>query len=276
MIIKRVGGKSKISKWIKNNLPPYKVFVDVFGGSGAVLDEVVPRTNTTKRYIFNDLDSRIYTFFKVLQHRGQDLADLVQITPYSRKFFEEACDVIYDDEKMHLLDELDQALIFLIVNRQSFGSRMVPPWSIAREGEIVYQTWNKLHESVMEIHNKWRNVFLENLDYKELVKKWDGKATLFYCDPPYQGVEHDYYEVNKKEGFNHQEMFDLLQGIEGSCAVSYYKDSDIVDKYVQAGYNMETKNVAMHLAKCDVKPIKTEALLIKYNNWTKQNKNIFE
>ncbi len=268
MVLKRVGGKSKLAKWIRGHMPHHRIFVDVFGGSGAVTDVMNPVSDV--RYVFNDLDSKIYTFFKILQGRSLELSDLVSLTPYSRKIFDESYDVLLDDISFGELDMLDQALIFLIVNRQSFGAKMALPWSITRDGEINYQTWGKMPSLILEVAQRWKKVFLENLDYRELLNKWDDEKAVFYLDPPYEGVESDYYEVNKSTGFDHDEMFDRLQEVEGSYVVSYY-DQDIVKKYESAGCQVFTQDVKMHLSSGDQKTTKTEVLIVNKNNWSSMN-----
>lgn len=291
MVIKRVGGKSKIAEWIKTYLPSCRVFVDVFGGSGSILDSMISSRNT--RLIFNDLDDKIYTFFYILRSYGHDFAHLVNLTPYSRKMFDEAMDIFNDDDKFNSLELIDKAMVFLIVNRQSFGAKMLPPWSITRDGEVNYETWGKLPRYILNCHNRWKNVFLENLDYKTLIPKWDGPQTTFYLDPPYEGVESDYYEVNKDTGFNHHEMFDILQTIEGSYAVSYYggdtedevkskikknikedKDTLLIEKYIDAGCKVYRKKVAKHLAGSSKKSYATEVLIVKSNPWSMNNSNV--
>lgn len=272
MVIKRVGGKSKLANWIKYYTPRHKIFVDVFGGSGAVLDAVL-RPGKDTRYVYNDLDNKLYSFFKVLQGRAPEFAELVKLTPYSRKFFDEALEIIQDNDKLESLDILDQSLAFLIVNRQSFGAKMMPPWSITRDGEINYDTWSKLSDQITNVYKKWRTVFLENLDYRQLLEKWDDETTTFYLDPPYEGVESDYYDVNKEDGFDHKGMFEALQKIKGSYVVSYYEHSDVVDQYKQAGCEVVTQDVKMHLAGSEEKASKTEILLICANDWSKKQQD---
>jgi len=268
MILKRVGGKSKIADWIKFHMPAHRIFVDVFGGSGAVLNEMIGADNC--RYVYNDLDNKLYAFFKVLQDRAPELEDIVACTPYSRKFFEEAHSLLLDAEEFAKLDMLDQALAFLIVNRQSFGSKMTNTWSVAREGEVVYETWSKVPELISQVSEKWRSVFLENMDYQKILQKWDSDHTTFYLDPPYEGVESEYYAVNKESGFDHDQMFEALQGIDGSYMVSYY-DGSIVERYRQAGCHVVEQEVKIHIAR-EGKATKTEVLIISENEWAKHNR----
>ncbi len=256
MVIKRVGGKSKLASWIVSKMSTCHIFVDVFGGSGAVLDEVLKWRNPQSRYVFNDLDGSIYNFFKVLMDNAEGLALMADVTPYSRKVFDEAFEALNGDND---LSDLRKALYFLVINRQSFGAKM-ENWSYTRGGEVNYDTWAKLPKLILETQRKWKGVFLENSDYKDLISRWDDKSTTLYLDPPYRGVEDDYYAVNKKHGFNHAKMFDVLEKVKSSYCVSYYggassdEDPPLFDKYKDAGCKIVRREVAKHLAGRKKKP----------------------
>jgi DNA adenine methylase len=272
MIIKRVGGKYKITDWICDNIPSGNIFVDVFGGSGVVLDSVMSRFQNVPRqdmrFVFNDLDDKIYNLFKVLRDNPLKLAYQILSTPYSRKEFNAAIGIL-SSSQYRLLDDIERARIFVIANRQSFGATMSKPWSITKDGEINYKTWDQMPDIIVETAKKWKSVYLECLDYKQILDKWDSERTVFYLDPPYEGVEKSYYDVNKDHGFDHIEMFKALQQIRGSYAVSYYggddenHDTDVVRKYIESGCRDIRLAVKKHLAKSDKKTSATEILLVK-------------
>jgi DNA adenine methylase len=278
MIIKRVGGKTKIAPWIVSHLPRHSVFVDVFGGSGAVLDQM-PLEDRRKRYVYNDLDRKLFTLFRVMRDQPLELADQISLTPYSREEFELAMRLIQDD-KFDTLSDLDKAAVFLICNRQSFGSKMARPWSITLDGEVNYVTWNKLPAFIVRAARRFKYVYLENLDYHDLIRKWDSPNTAFYLDPPYEGVESDYYEVNRESGFDHAEMFRTLQSIQGSYAVSYYggetpdQDTDLVKQYAEAGCRIYRKKVIKDLSNSDRKSTAVEVLIVKGRSAGRQMREI--
>ncbi len=269
MVLKRVGGKAKLANWIVKNLPSYNNFIDVFGGSGAVLAKAMSTDRGKHRFVFNDSDGAICNFFKVLIDYGEKLALMTDMTPYSRVMFDESFDLL-NSSKYKELSDLRKALVFLIVNRQCFGAKMTKPWSITRDGEINYKTWNKLPALILETQRKWKNVFLEQLDYRELITKWDCEGTTLYLDPPYEGVEQEYYKVNEEDGFDHKAMFNALSDVKSSFVVSYYggeteaKDPELISQYrTELGCRVERMKVAKHLSAADKKEFATEVLLIK-------------
>jgi DNA adenine methylase len=281
MILKRVGGKAKLARWIVNHIPVASNFVDVFGGSGAVLDEMA-RRRPKLRYVYNDIDSKLYIFFRVLRDAPDFLAELVNLTPYSRRFYDEAFDIFESKAALSELSELDQALVFVIVNRQSFGSKMDGTWSIARDGEINYETWNRLPKSILKVAQRWKNVYLENLDYCDLIPKWDHKDTVFYVDPPYEGVEDFYYEANRDDGFDHEKLLSVLRSIQGSFCLSYYggkskaEDSDLIKSYESLGCRIYRKSVFKHLQTREEKDEATEVLIVKGRRPSQIRKQLIE
>ena len=56
--LKRIGGKAAIARWIIRCLPAHRNYVEVFGGSAAVL---FAKTRPAGVEVYNDLDGRLLT-----------------------------------------------------------------------------------------------------------------------------------------------------------------------------------------------------------------------
>ena len=54
MIIKWVGGKTKIAPWICSYIPQCGILVDAFGGSGSITNMAIEQSKA-KRYVYNEL-----------------------------------------------------------------------------------------------------------------------------------------------------------------------------------------------------------------------------
>lgn len=70
-----------------------------------------------------------------------------------------------------------------------------------------------------DIHERLSGVIIENLDWTNLIDRYDRQGTLFYCDPPYWGSEHYY----GKDLFNKEQfalMADRLGKLKGSFIMS--------------------------------------------------------
>ena len=89
--------------------------------------------------------------------------------------------------------------------------------SIAIYNEINTDLYNQAKE-------KYKNnlsVSCFNIDYKEIINKYDCKDAFFYVDPPY--LDRSHYYINhtflKKE--NHIELSEILKNIKGKFLLSY-------------------------------------------------------
>jgi DNA adenine methylase len=86
------GGKWLLAPWIISNFPGHKTYVEPFGGGANVLLRKAP----SKFEIYNDIDSNVVNFFRVLREDHRGLARLISLTPFSREEFLLAMEPIED------------------------------------------------------------------------------------------------------------------------------------------------------------------------------------
>lgn len=100
-VLKYNGGKWLAGGWVVSHFPQHRIYGDLFGGGASVLLQK-PRA---KIEYYNDLDSGVYTFFRVLRDRPKDLIRAIRYTPYSREYYEH--EAVHDSD-----DEITTALRF--------------------------------------------------------------------------------------------------------------------------------------------------------------------
>lgn len=100
------GGKYSHLNWILPQLPQTHQYVEPFGGSAAVLLNRDPSPVET----FNDLDSDVTNFFKVLRDRKEELLEKIALTPFSREEFRKSIEKQNQDD----LSDLERARLFFI------------------------------------------------------------------------------------------------------------------------------------------------------------------
>ncbi len=270
---KRLGGKANLSTWIIGNLPPHEALVDAFGGAGNIVLNAPPAKGA---HVYNDLDGTWTNSFIVAREHGDELARLIEETPYSRNEFNRALDMLENWEEIGL-SALQRAWAHLVVVRGSF-SATGRTWSTPQLGSKGNTgAWNDLPEMIRKTMAKMKTIAIENLDYRKLFGKYDDETACWYCDPPYVGCEKEYYEANKKDGFDHEELRGYLEPLKGSVAVSYYDGEYIRDLY-KGWYPLE-KQVTTHAGQAKKK--KTELLLIRESKYAESCQdrwvtNIFE
>lgn len=271
-VIKRIGGKVKLRKWIHQHLPSHKIYCEPFSGSFAVGMMFCPPRNN-KTIVFNDLDSHLWNLFRVMRDHRDRFIYSVKNTPYSREEFNRSYDLITQTENWDEVDPVEWARCYLIYNRQSFSGKEDGSWCISKNGENIAATWASLDSLLDSTSKKLQGVYLENSSYEDIFRRWDSDKTLFYIDPPYEGVEQNYYTVNKKLGFSHAEMADRILKLQGSVVVSYYY-SDYISSLLP-GFKVHKKAVKKHLQTSESKSNAIEALYIKDNNCSKSSIDIF-
>jgi len=103
---------------------------------------------------------------------------------------------------------------------------------------------------------------VENMNYDELIEKYDSSSTYFYLDPPYWKTE-TYYSNHDFDRNDHEILAKILQNIQGKFSLSYY-DFDLLNKWFPKDkYRWEVKGfMKAAAAKKGVKQNKSEELLI--------------
>lgn len=254
---KRVGGKAKLSDWIIGNLPPHESYVEVFGGSAPVL---LNKPRATCAEVYNDLDGLWFNSLTVARDRGTDLANLIAATPYSREEFERARLSLREWRLgPKTIEPIELARLHMIVVRQSFSAtgRTWSTWSKGNENRA--NLWARMPTAIVSAFTRLRGVFIEHEDYSEILRRYDSDSTTFYLDPPYFGVETEYYDVNKQIGFDHHALRAAVETVKGSVVVSYYGSPEMDKLY--AGWRREENRVIVATGR--VKRTETEVLYIR-------------
>src|SRR5690606_10851871 len=111
------GGKQYLARWIVERMPPHRVYVEVFGGSAAVL-LAKPRSMLE---VDNDIHDGVVNLYRVLRdpEQAQQLARLVELTPYAREEYYDCYETWQDVE-----DPVEKARRFVVAAQQAFSGKM--------------------------------------------------------------------------------------------------------------------------------------------------------
>lgn len=201
------GTKRESIPIIRENLPNRRAFVDVYGGSGAVLLNM-PEHDLE---VFNDVNSGITDFYICLQTRLNELLDLLDLVPHSKEYFVWARDNLKNCD-----DQMLRAVSWYAVAQQSFGGRAGQSW--AKVGRPPGNIASKIRARLPvfpQIHARLRNVQIENLSDHRVFSIYDSPDTIFYCDPPYlnTAATNQYTETSNPNLFGEREHKWLLKEI---------------------------------------------------------------
>lgn len=173
------GGKARLAQRIVGLMPPHRVYLEPYFGSGAVLFAKRPASIE----VINDADENVVTFFRVLRDRPEQLEQVCSLSPYARDEFVDA-DLDEPD-----LDDLERARRFWIRITQSFSQTAGAQtgWSVttARTAPSVAETVRRRLPRFGEIAERLLSTVIENCDAVDLVTRLATDETVVYADPPY-------------------------------------------------------------------------------------------
>ena len=86
--LKYNGAKWLLADWIIQHFPAHETYLDLFGGSAAVLIQ----KPLAKYEIYNDLDGEVVNFFRVLRESPKEFVRAIDRTPYAQAEFAAALD----------------------------------------------------------------------------------------------------------------------------------------------------------------------------------------
>jgi len=224
------GGKFSHLDWLLPLLPACHHYCEPFGGSGVVLINREPSPVET----YNDIDGEVVNFFRVLREEKDRLIEAIALTPFSREEFVKACHLA------PVLSPLERARRFYVRARQvrtglaqaASPGRWANCKNTSRGGMSgVIRRWLGGIDDLAVIAERLVRVQIENRPAIDVIRLYDSKDTLFYCDPPYvhgaRGDSNAYtYEMSDDE---HRELADILNSAKGMVAISNY-DSPLMEK----------------------------------------------
>lgn len=261
-----VGGKFYLVNWILSNFPHHNIYVEPFGGAG----HVILKKSMVGLDVYNDTCEEMVTVFRVLQdeEKSEKLLRLIHLTPFSRKFFNELRDGKYRFSSS-VPEDIQKAYYTLVMLKQGFSGKLKnkkPSWGFSRRSDASKKTkaFKNFPEKLIPIIERLKEIQIEFLDFKDCIRKYDSAETLFYCDPPYYDREFYYQGGFTKD--NHRELAEMLNNIEGKCAVSYYHFDGIEKLYPPGKWRYEKKetNLSSQKVKGEKRQKSTEILIMNY------------
>ena len=230
------GGKQWLAERLVAGFPPHRHYVEVCGGSLAVLLAKRPSRQET----VNDLDHTLQTFWRVLRDRADELERACVLTPHSRAERELAHAFPPD------LDELEVARrVFVALTQGRTGSITRTGWrhntkATSTPMPVVLQRYS---QRLAPAAARLQGVSLECRPAVEMVRAYGKERTnLLYVDPPYitdPGVRRGgEYRVEMTRVTEHHELLDACLRADAAVVVSGY-GSEVYDGMLSDWYRYE-------------------------------------
>ena len=253
-----IGGKSKIGKWI---VPFYdknmETYVEPFGGMfWCFFNMDLKEFSNLKKVVYNDFNPLNHNLFKCIQNPTELLNAINAIE--CQKFGEEVTPPIYKEQFVRFQAEIfgenfsvepgnyEVAAKYVYILTQVFsGSKPETSSFIDLKGKYKskYLTFRDKLSKPDWIEHFLKITDVENMDFEEVIKKYDSPTTYFYVDPPYWKTEN-YYSNHDFDREDHERLANVLKGMEGKYSLSYYDFPLLSEWFPKDQYKWEMKEFA--------------------------------
>lgn len=262
VLFEYVGNKQLFWRWVqvillnRIDLEAIKTVVITFAGSGSDFLNVAPifieymkQTGKKITVVLNDLNPTISNLHNKLANPKSRKLVIREI----KKIIEDQKELVgengtHEDRKEYhklLIEELNElerkgymnirrAALFLVCMNTTFGGNYKMKKGISKvsiSSDIKkFEKYDKAIEKI-EMFGFFLdhfNVIVENKDYKKVMKKYDGKNTLFLIDPPYLKQDADVLESTKVDygvDFPHEECINMVKGLSGQFIYHNYRNN---------------------------------------------------
>lgn len=197
MILRWVGGKSRLAEQIISTFPPHKRYIEPFFGAGWVYFKKEPSDES----IINDINSDLTNLYIVIRDQPQDLVRMISYTPPSEEYFNGLMDIYWNHKELWSeMPSLQRAFGYYYLIKSSFNG-MGKSFSV-----FSATAWNAgILETIEKVSQRLKkSTSILNRDYQTILDDFATEKTLVYLDPPYAVTIDNsamYYEylMNKEQ-----------------------------------------------------------------------------
>ncbi|QOY37736.1 DNA adenine methylase [Anaerobacillus isosaccharinicus] len=259
--IRWFGGKAKLSRYLLPLMPKHKVYVEPFGGGGAILT----KKERSLVEVYNDIDDQMVNFLLVLRNERERLIKAVQTLPSSRTLF-----VQWKNEPIPD-DPFEAAVRWFYLMQQrinpSNGSGVKSGWRSSKVKNVAFCYQNAI-QRLEAFADRMNNVMIECRDFREIIQFYDTEQTLMLIDPPYYNFGKCY--LGNFEHNSHVDLAHLLNNVQSKVILTYYSHP-VIEQLYKGWHRFEIPNIATgSVTKLgQQKSRQTEVIFTNYNPFVK-------
>ena len=231
-IIPWLGGKRRLADIIIPRFPPHTCYVEVFAG-GAALYFLRPPADVE---VINDVNGELVNLYRVVQHHLEEFVRQFKWALSSRQVFK-----WLQDTPPAGMTDIQRAARFFYLQQHAFGGKVDgQTWGTATTAPPVNLL--RLEEQLSSAHLRLASTQVEQLDWRECMRRYDRPHTLFYLDPPYWQTEGYGVPFPWAE---YEAMADIMKALQGKAILSLNDHPDI--RRCFAGFHMESLEIGYSL-----------------------------
>jgi DNA adenine methylase len=217
------GAKWRLAAWILHHLPPHRMSIEPFLGSGAVFFNKRPSAYE----VLNDRDGDVVNLFRVMRDRGQELAESIELTPWARQEYNALEPAFNEPDGPRSDDPIENARRFLVRCWQAHrvrtdqlsGWRHVGPNCHA----VTVSLWRGPSERLRAVIDRLKDAEIACQDATPLIAAYNQPHICLYVDPPYvRSTRHGTYYKHEMTLEDHVQLLDVLDVHRGPVLLSGY------------------------------------------------------
>jgi DNA adenine methylase len=250
-----IGGKSRIGAWLVDYYPQdMEIMTESFGGMmWCYFNMDLSKYPNLKKIVYNDFNPLNYNLFKCVQNpselqRALDSIPVQQIgvsnTPedFRNRFVEYQSEVFNSGFTTNSPDYLTAAKYVYIVTQVFSGSKPETSSFIDLKGKYrcKYLSFRDKLSKPDWVEHFLKITDVENMDFEDLIIKYDSPTTFHYVDAPYYKTEN-YYSNHDFDRQDHERLANVLQQVKGKFGMSYYDFPDLHTWFPENVYRWERK-----------------------------------
>jgi DNA adenine methylase len=282
-MISYIGGKSRISSFIVPFYPKdMETYVECFSGMyWCFFNMELEEYPNLKNIVYNDFNPLNYNLFNCVKNHKRLLEECEKFIVQEKNVYPTNPICVENFNKFQKEIYSENLLIteqpnFEIAAKYAYVLTQVFSGANPEKSKFI-DLKGKYHSKFTSFINKlknpkWQKMFesithIENMDFEEVIKKYDSPKTYIYADPPYYIVgEGNYYSNHDFTREDHERLTKCLKSIKGQFSLSYYDFSQLSEWFPKDIYNWKEKEFAKAAAakagKAQTKG--TELLIMNY------------
>jgi DNA adenine methylase len=276
-----IGGKSKIApKLIIPNIPTdIEKFIEVFGGMFWTFFSMdLKQFPNLKKVVYNDINPLNYNLFKCVQNPTELLRAInsidcqkqgVDVTPeiYREQFVRFQAEIFNQGFSVEPGDYEVAAKYVYILTQVFSGSKPEKSSFIDLKGKYKskYLTFRDKLTKPDWIDHFLNITDVENMDFADVITKYDSENTFHYIDAPYWKIEN-YYSNHDFDRKDHERLANVLKEVNGKFGMSYYNFPLLSEWFPEDQYTWVRKEFAKAAAakKGEKQNMGEELLIMNY------------
>lgn len=215
-LLRYPGAKWALAPRIVATFPRHYHYIEPYAGSAAVFFTKQP----SQHEVLNDIAGDMINFLRVLRERSDELAALIELTPWSRQEYQES--------DIQVSDPIERARRYLVRCWQAHASDQAKKtgWrsrGVEQRARGMSQRWQKLPQQLLHSAVRLLDAEIDCRPALAVIADYNHTDALLYVDPPYHPeARTQALYADEMTDADHSALLDALDAHKGSVVLSGY------------------------------------------------------